>query len=282
MRQHYIPQWLLRNFLDSNGKIYGFVTSNPAGGVFATAPKKLMVEKDLYTLRGESWPDEQAAEKEFSRREDLMKPVADKIILAARNNALPRLTLRERLFCLNFHYGTWARTRYIAAEKGAALGPFDKDAFLAWCRKEHNLDAHDMAIARDIPHDPDNERVTAHDSRVMAAAGPPPQGISEYLAVMGLRIARITKPSKSFVIGSYALAFATYRGENHFWLPISHDVAVEPYGVAGAETLVELAEDRDIRVINEASFRESRIVAARSERLLRSLADRFGGAQSDM
>ena len=115
MRQHYIPQWLLRNFLDSNGKIYGFVTSNPDGGVFATAPKKLMVEKDLYTLRGESWPDEQAAEKEFSRREDLMKPVADKIILAARNNALPRLTLRERLFCLYFHHGTWARTRYIAA-----------------------------------------------------------------------------------------------------------------------------------------------------------------------
>ena len=43
MRHHYIPQWLLRNFRDSNGKIYGFVKSNPAGGVFATTPKKLMV-----------------------------------------------------------------------------------------------------------------------------------------------------------------------------------------------------------------------------------------------
>ena len=279
MRHHYVPQWLLRNFRDSNGKIYGFVKSNPAGGVFATTPKKLMVEKDLYTLLGESVPDRQAAEKEYSRREALMKPVADKIILAVRNNAQPRLTLRERLFCHFFHYGTWVRTPDLAAEKDAALGPFDNDAFLDWYGKEHNLDAHDMAIARAFLHDPDNERVTDHDSHVMAVTSPPAPGLNEYLAVMGLRIARIAKPRKSFVIGSYALAFAKYRGENHFWLPISHDVAVQPYGRAGTETLVELVDDRDIRAINEASFRESSIIAARSAQLLRSLANGLGYAQ---
>ena len=62
MRHHYIPQCLLRNFLDSSGKIYGFVKSNPSGGVFATTPKKLMVKKDLYTLLGESGPARQAVE----------------------------------------------------------------------------------------------------------------------------------------------------------------------------------------------------------------------------
>lgn len=279
MRHHYIPQWLLRNFRDSNGKIYGFVKSSPAGGVFATTPKKLMVEKDLYTLLGESGPDRQAAEKEYSRREALTKPVADKIISAARNNAQPRLTLRERLFCHYFHYDTWVRTPDLAAEKDAALGPFDNDAFLEWYGKEHNLDAHDMAIARDFLHDPDNEKVTDHDSHVMAVAGPPAPGLIEYLAVMGLRIARIAIPRKSFVIGSYALAFAKYRGENHFWLPISHNVAVQPYDRAGTETLVELVDDRDIRAINEATFRESSIIAARSAQLLRSLANGLGYAQ---
>ena len=84
MRHHYIPQWLLRYFRDSNGKIHGFVKSDPAGGVFTTTSKKLMVKKDFYTLLGGSWPDRQAAEKEYSRREALMKPVADKIIFAAR------------------------------------------------------------------------------------------------------------------------------------------------------------------------------------------------------
>ena len=274
MRHHYIPQWLLRNFRDSNGKIYGFVKSNPVGGVFETTPKKLMVEKDLYTLLGESWPDRQAAEKEYSRREALMKPVADKIILAARNNAQPRLTLRERLFCHYFHYGTWVRTPDLAAERDAALGPFDNDAFLDWYGKEHKLDAHDMAIARDFLEDPDNKKVTDQDSHVMAVARAPAPGLNEYLAVMGLRIARIAKPRKSFVIGSYALAFAKYRGENHFWLPISHDVAVQPYGHDATEMLVELVDDRDIRAINEASFRESSIIAASSAQLLRSLARR--------
>ena len=68
-------------------------------------------------------------------------------------------------------------------------------------------------------------------------------------------------------------------GENHFWLLISHDVAVQPYGHAAMETLVELVDDRDIRAIDEASFRKSSIIAARSAQLLRSLANGFGYAQ---
>ncbi len=54
MRHHYIPQWLLRNFRNSSGKIYGFVKSNLARGVFATTPNNLMVQKDLDALLGES------------------------------------------------------------------------------------------------------------------------------------------------------------------------------------------------------------------------------------
>lgn len=128
MRHHYIPQWLLRNIQDRSGKIYGFRKSDPARG-FTTTPKNLMVEKNFYTLRSESEPDRQRAEKEFSRRETLAKPVADKVIAAARSNAWPRLTLRERLFIQLFHVDTWRRTPDVAAEKRKNKGPFDLDAF---------------------------------------------------------------------------------------------------------------------------------------------------------
>lgn len=138
MRHHYIPQWLLRNFRNSSGKIYGFVKSKPARGVFATTPKNLMVEKDLYALR-ESGAARQSVEKWFSGQEAREKTVADKIITAARNNALPRLTPAERSICHRLHYRTWVRTPEIAAEKDEDMEPFDIDAFLEWFGKKRNL-----------------------------------------------------------------------------------------------------------------------------------------------
>ena len=279
MRHHYIPQWLLRNFQNSSGKIYGFVKSNPVRGVLATTPKNLMVEKDLYALLGESGPARQAVEEGFSRLEADAKLVADKIITAARSNAPPRLTPEEKAIFHLFHYSMFVRTPDIAAEKDEDMEPFDNDAFLEWYGKERNLNAHDMEIARNFLHDPDHEKVSEHDSHVIAVAAPPTPDVIADLEAHGIRIARIAKPNKSFVIGSYALALARYRGASYAWLPISHDVAVEPYGPAGTETLVELTRDHDIRAINEASFRRSSIVAARSERLLHSLANGLGYAR---
>ena len=176
MRHHYIPQWLLRNFQDSNGKIHAFRKANPARGIFTTTPINLMVERHFYTLRGESGPARQKAEEEYSRRETLAKPVADKIIAAARNNTRPGLTLKERLFIHLFHCDTWRRTPDIAAEKDKLMGPFDHDAFLAWYGKERNLNARDFALARDLLHDPDTQKIIDHNARVMAAAGPPAPG----------------------------------------------------------------------------------------------------------
>ena len=253
--------------------------SNPARGVFATTPKNLMVETDLYTLFGESGQARQTVEEGFSRFEAGTKPVAEKIITAARNNAPPRLTLEEKAICHLFHYSMFVRTPDIAVEMEEDIGPPDIDAFLEWYRKERNLDAHDMAIAREFLHDPDHQKVSDHDSHVMAIAAPPTPDVIADLAASGIRIARIAKPNKSFVVGSYALALARYRGKSHAWLPISHDVTVEPYGTAGTETLVELTRDDDIRAINEASFRRSSVIAARSARLLRSLANRHGYAR---
>ena len=279
MRHHYIPQWLLRNFQNSSGKIYGFVKSDSARGVFTVTPKNLMVEKDLYALLGESGLAKQAVEKGLSKFEAAAKCVADKIITAARSNVPPRLTYEEKAICDLFHYSMFVRTPDIAAEKDEDMELFDNDAFLERYAKEHNLNAQDMKVARAFLHDPDHEKVSNHDSHVMAVASPPTPDVIAGFEAHGIRIARITKPNKSFVIGSYALALARYRGASHAWLPISHDVAVEPSGPAGTETLVELAQDDDIRAINEGSFRRSSIVAARCERLLRSLANGLGYAR---
>ena len=170
MRHHYIPQWLLRNFRDSTGKIYGFVKSNSAAGVFATKPMNLLVEKDLYTLLGESEPARQAVEEGFSRFEADMKRVADKIITAARSNAPPRLTFEERAICHLFHYSMFVRTPDIAAEMEENIGPLDNDAFIECYARENNLNAHDMEVALNFLRNSDNQKVMDHDARVRAVA----------------------------------------------------------------------------------------------------------------
>ncbi len=118
-----------------------------------------------HTLRGESGPARQKAEEEYSRRETLAKPVADKIIAAARNNARPGLTLRERLFIHLFHCDTWRRTPDVAAEKDRRMGPFDHDAFLEWYGKERNLNARGIAFARDLLNDPGTQKIINRSQR---------------------------------------------------------------------------------------------------------------------
>ena len=236
-----------------------------------------MVEKNLYSLHGESGPDRQSVEKWFSSHEARAKPVADKIIAAARCNELPRLTPEEKLICNVLHYLTWVRTPDIASEKKKELGPFDIDAFIEHYSKENNLNAHDMEVARNYLSDSDRQKVTDHNASITAIVSPPKPEICRILETRGLSIARISKLNKSFVIGSYALALVKHRGENHAWLPISHDVAVQP-GRLWKDELVELTQDYIIRAINEASFRKSSIVVARSEQLLLSLASGLGFA----
>ncbi len=261
MRHHYIPQWLLRNFKDSSGKVYAFVKSEPARGVFATNPKNLMVEKDLYTLRGESGQARQAPESWFSKHEALMKPVADKIISAARHNALPRLTPHEIQTCNHFHFRTWVRTPDQAAETEKVKGPSDIDAFLDLYHE--NLSARDNEVARDFLLNPDIREETRHEARVLSSVGPPAPSVSEIIGCSGLRIGRISRPNRSFVIGSYALALGKHQGQTHAWLPISHDIAVVPRGPPPLiEELVNLTQDQLIRALNEMSFRNSSIVAA--------------------
>ena len=276
MRNHYISQWLLRNFQDSSGKIYGFVKSNPARGVFSTTPKNIMVEKNLYALLGESGPGKQAVEKWFSSHEAHAKPVADKIIAAARNNALPRLTREETSYFHIFYYLTYLRTPDLKAEIEEDTSLFDFDAFIERYGKENNLNAHDMEVARNSLRDSDKRKVTEHNAYIMALVSEPKSEIFQICETSGLSIACISKTNKSFVIGSYALALAKHRGGSHRWLPISHDVAVQPGPPGGKDELVELTQDPLIRAINKASFRKSSIVVARSEQLLLSLASGLG------
>jgi hypothetical protein len=100
--------------------------------------------------------------------------------------------------------------------------------------------------------------------------------VLEVLSKRGIAIGIISGDSKSFIIGDHPLARMGLTGrldhsQTEVWLPIASDVAITPWGAAGHEQLISL-NVTSIRRINEIIFQQSNTVAARSDRLLRSLA----------
>ena len=114
-------------------KIYGFVKSNTVGTVFATTSKKLMVEKDLYTLLGKSGMKRQTAEELFAGHRGQRKRCRRQDHIGGPKRRVAPSHAREATnlpSCLTTR--TWVRTPDITAKKDAALGLFDNNAFLEW------------------------------------------------------------------------------------------------------------------------------------------------------
>jgi hypothetical protein len=118
------------------------------------------------------------------------------------------------------------------------------------------------------------DRMIQHAS--VQARGRGSEEVVAILAAMGIAVALIRSPKKSFVLGDHPLARMGPTGElghpaTELWMPIAPDVAVSPWGSPMKEKLIVIEGD-DVRRVNETIFKHSNIVAARSDALIRSLA----------
>src|SRR5690606_21001349 len=114
-------------------------------------------------------------------------------------------------------------------------------------------------------------------ARVKAIADPGAV-VQAVLNDMGIGVAVIQKPNKSFVIGSKPIVKLNPPGETRLgqpdveaWLPIAADVAVCPVPGKDKEIIMTLDDDRWLRGFNVAILRESTLIAGRSEALVSSL-----------
>ena len=264
MRQHYIPRWLLENFVDKTGKMYAFVKLNPSGGIFRTRPENLMAETNLYELQGVVEPDQGAIESEFANLEAKAKPIADKIICAVRNGECPHLDPGEKSTWDEFYARTFLRAKTINVRNEIYRDVEERTESL-------------KVLAPSLPtiNNPGFVKNTTHNAVREVSSAPFIPELLKTSAAGGLRIGRILEANRSLVIGSVAIAIVHHRRVRHAWLPLSHDVAVTPFNGVGNEELFDLA-DREIRAINEASYRGSHIVGAHSLQILCSLVKRYG------
>jgi hypothetical protein len=270
---HYVPEMLLRHFTDGDGFLWFFSKRVPEKGVLRARPKELFHQRHLNTALDRQGNKDLSLEAFFAQLEGAASAVLEKMRLAARALKEPGLTPREREVWDAFLHYQWKRSPDFVHSLGiddealikGALAEFE-ETIRPLTEEERDI----FAQSRELRRIANNARVDAR--RELA---PNVQGA---LASKGLGFAVIHRPRRSFAIGSRPVVKLALPGRTDLrdravevWLPIAWDVAVCPFGTAGAERVVTVETDRHVRQINEAIFRQSTMTASPSRDLLLSL-----------
>ena len=277
-RQHTIPQFLLRHFVEDKGRIYYFRKANPDRGIIATTPKNTFVEGDAYSIRTLEEGIDVSVEEKFSKIESLAALSVSKILEAIRNDRMPSLTQNDRIALNWFIYHQSTRV------------PDVTDRMVEETRFEQMVqDAKDKILAQGgaVPIEQVRQLMESkdqllHNARVMAV-GTTSMKVMPYLEKRGLTIAHIVRNGMCFVIGSKPMLRSSHNGKSHLadldvelHLPVASDTALVLHGSSPEKYTVRVLNDKGwVRDFNERVFAQSSATASGSRQLLVSLARRF-------
>ena len=292
-RQHYIPVMLLENFCDANGRVW----VGRDGKTFPTNPNNVFAKRDLNTIFNlGSAPNVKDFEERFrsaerndeyetnvlNQIESKAKPAISRIIDQARLSRCPELTPELDDAWKQFAI-TQARRTPESQERVSADVRFDDAWYEAAARAadKQNYPLPDKATLYQDPHVRRLVEMSRSNIDARFAAGDHPnerEQSEKFSRETGLCVAVIRMPDRGFIVGSHGITIVESDDEvgpvKGSWLPIAYDVAVQVTAHPDRETLVILDNNdghRVITMINRASVARSRMIAGRSETLVRSL-----------
>ena len=281
---HYIPKFLIKNFIDNNGHLYVF--DKKEGKLHKGTPGKTFVRRNLTrTFNFGTGNYSYEAEQELGRIESRAHPVIQKIIECARNDEHPKLSIEEKYAWQEFYHASCRRTPEFAEEMLKLNERFDAALHLAIERLlfQQGINPPNKELLDQNPILKSAKPTMMGNTKARFASGDHPHlqaDVERFSRETGLLIAVIRQPKRSFVIGSHGVAIVQpeYKRDSAYggWLPIAHDVILAPTSHPEKELLLPLngSNDHIVRRINRASFRQSRFIAGRSEALIRSLMTR--------
>ena len=274
-RNHIIPQMLLRNFVDGSGYLHLLNKRKPKP--YKSTPRKAFVEKNHYARhRDGGAQDDYEVERKLSEIEGAAAPAIERIIASVRHGDFPKLSSEHQRALKRFFFTSHLRNRDRASQILNELG-HDNVIYGVICRA---LSQQGLPYPAKELYDSDPQWATIrkrfrHDSIANLAAGLPRQVNSEierYAGQVGILIGAIKEPNVEFVIGSCGPASIAPEQKNdplaRYWFPISYDVAITLTPFPDKEFLYPLTR-KEVQRLNDASFQESSIIAARSKRHLR-------------
>ena len=291
-RQHYIPKMLLRNFGNDAGKLW--VGDKSQDKIYSTTPGNVFVESNFYTRYAFDRVPENCKYQEFSNAiekgfeyeeafcalEGKADPVVRRIIQLARNIKCPELSREENAIFKQFVIALARRTPESQKRLSSCE---DRDVFYEASKARSDELSYNLPDRETLYQDFHIRKLKeCIESNVHArfAAGDIPNERNEtalFCREVGLRVARICMPQRSFVIGSHGLTIvpldhksSPMRGS---LIPIAHDVIVQITPFPDKENLLcfDQGSDSLIETINKTTTAQSKIIAGRSEALIRSL-----------
>lgn len=270
-RHHFIPQMMLRHFADDDGQLWFWRREFEKGAVKKTGTKLLFAENDLYTLVDADGGKDVALETFFAMIEGIGARFIDDLADIIRAGETPKLDGGAWDFWGDFFYYHLKRTPG-AIDAFAEQMDFDAKIEETFAKVQEARGK----SGRD-PAEPGLKERIYKNAVVMAQRMPPGEEVRKAFREFGLAVYRIIDPKKSFVVGDVPGAMARFSlsggGMSHetMFLPLTWDIAV---GHLTHSRKVEiLIVDRDqVRRMNVASASRSKIIAGRSEALIRSLS----------
>ena len=276
-RHHFIPQMLIKRFVDKNGKLHCYRKNSPENGIFIADPKNVFVERNLHTMIDRDGNKDVNLEYWFSELEGDANKIIEKIVTEARQGIRPFLPFEDRRILDLFFYYQWKRVPDMH-------GSFYVDHQFHQSVEESLKRFEDIYRLltdeeRKDFNDPDFLKRFKQNVKV-GVIGAPSSPILGILAQKGLGIGVIKKQNKSFILGSFPVVKLALPGRTHpmdptveIWLPVAHDVVICPAPIAPTEELVvPITEMQHIRRLNEAIYKQSTVIAARSSILVSSLS----------
>jgi len=273
-RHHFVPQMLLRRFCDEDEKLWYYNKKSPHIGVAVSGTHRIFYENHFYTLEEKGIKDT-SLETYFSQLEGAANEVIEKICITSRAGRKPNLTADEKKIFDLFFYFQWKRTPD-AINSTMSYADFERTLAKSVATFEQRFRQLTDEERERIFSEAGKKRLRNH-ARVKAI-GDPGAIVQTVLDNMGIAIAVIRKPNKSFVIGSQPVVKLTPPGETglgqpgvEVWLPVASDVAVCVIPGKGKEIVGTLNDDRWLRSFNSAMLRQSTLIAGRSAALIKSL-----------
>ncbi|TPI34652.1 DUF4238 domain-containing protein [Mesorhizobium sp. B3-2-1] len=279
-RHHFVPQLLLRNFVDDAGELHVYDRRTPDREVFNNPPEKVFFESQLYTSYERDLSKNVDLELAFADLEGIVAPVVMRIVEGARQGQNVAPHPGERQLLALYTYFQWKRVpdnfrRYSSLER------LRLDGEKALRKFEAEFGALDNHEKEHFEKDETWRRMLQNVRRDVIASGNP--SIVDTINNMTLCIVRISNPKNAFIISScpvYKLHFpgrATLGDPDlEMWFPIASEVSLVWVG-QGRETLFRtLTDGVEVRRLNKAAAAKANVIASRSSALTRSLASSVG------
>ena len=288
--QHYIPQFLLRQFTDGNGILYRHKRGAP--GVCNSTPKQSFRDSYLYRLFAPHYqrdpdglPYSDEVDLAFQRLESQAAPVITRIIELCGTRSQDRLeswpfTEKDSRTVKMFFQSMWRRTPESMA---AFTGDISEYGRLFTDVVNHVLAQFGSATVSngEIPSRILGEALRTSKIRFAGAANSPlmKSDVKSFIDTPGLLVCAIRSCALSFVIGSKAVVDVSMTvdgkpSDKVTWLPLAKDVALSATPFPDKPLIlhdIHSPSSRFVKHFNRCTAQQSGTIAGPSADLVQSL-----------